>query len=59
MPSPKFPKTLFVREEKDGTDLYYVSYAERREAIEEDGPTVVAVYSLTGTTTLRKVVQEG
>lgn len=55
----KFPKTLLVRQEKYGNEVYYIACTEDVDVIKEDGPTDVAVYSLTETKKLRKVVEEG
>ena len=55
----KFPKTLFVRQDKGEPEVYYLAFTTGVEAVDEDGPTDVAIYSLTETKKLRKVVEEG
>ena len=40
------PKSLFVREGKDGDETYYLAYTFPQDAIEDDGPTLVGTYEL-------------
>ena len=54
-----FPLVVFVREgqEPNGTK-YLLVYEDPQEAIEEDGPTVVATYKFVGKRKLMKLLHE-
>lgn len=40
-----FPKTLYVRQDEDGDDTYFVCFDDLADAIDEDG-TTIASYTL-------------
>lgn len=54
----KFPQTIYVRREGDEGEDYLVANETEIDAVDGDGPTVVAEYELSGTAKLRKVVEE-
>ena len=54
----QFPKTLYIRREVDGDTVYFVSFTDELEAIEGDGPTDVASYTIVSTRRVRKVLQD-
>ena len=55
----KFPDMLFVRQDIDGEDTFYISEGEPNELVEGDGPTPLAVYKLYDTQYYVRIVQPG
>jgi len=56
VPKPKFPGVLYVRRDEDGDDVYFIANEKIDEAIENDGPTVVAAYHLQASQAYKKEV---
>jgi len=52
----KFPKVLYVHEEGEDEDAFFVANRDLMDAIEDDGPTDVATYELVKTAWLKKTV---
>ena len=53
---PAFPTKLYVKQEQDGPDFYFVADRNRDDLVEKE-PTIIAEYHLVNTMTAKLVPQ--
>lgn len=51
-----FPKQVYVRHEQAGGDSYLIAETQAGICVEDDGPTIVGVYTLVKTIKVKKQI---